>query len=397
MASAQNQNGSLGGLTALRFPAAAAVALYHITPFLVTLPAVTELTNTGYTGVAFFFCLSGFVLTWAYDGRARGAGVFWLHRFARVYPLHALYWVVVGLIALVGFAPSVTHSDRAWWLGLGLVQSWTGNLNDSLSFNSPAWSLSCEAAFYAVFPLLVRCIPARIDDPRKTAALVVGVPLAVGVAVRLILLHYSGGQAAVEPVQWLYVFPPYRFPEFLLGIVLARSVRSGWRPEGGPWAQAARVLMAIAALAIIDKGLGTVTPSHTQLPFDLGNLLLILPFGWLIAAIAVADMAGARRPRTLVVLGTWAFAIYLCQGSINITLGLGLPERQPALVGLAELMLVFGVTVAVAAASHRIVEEPLNRLLRRNLRIRRTIDGSQGISEESASADGTPSVWLGPS
>ena len=42
----------------------------------------------GYTGVSFFFLLSGFVLTWSCAGQP--AQRFWWNRFARIWPLMAL-------------------------------------------------------------------------------------------------------------------------------------------------------------------------------------------------------------------------------------------------------------------------------------------------------------------
>ena len=75
----------LDSLTILRGPAALFVFFYH-TRWAHVVPSA----SVGYVGVALFFVLSGFVLTWSYKP-ADGAKKFYLRRFARVYPLHLFY------------------------------------------------------------------------------------------------------------------------------------------------------------------------------------------------------------------------------------------------------------------------------------------------------------------
>ena len=84
----------LDSLTILRGPAALFVFFYH-TRWAHVVPSA----SVGYVGVALFFVLSGFVLTWSYKP-ADGAKKFYLRRFARVYPLH-LFFFALALAILV--------------------------------------------------------------------------------------------------------------------------------------------------------------------------------------------------------------------------------------------------------------------------------------------------------
>jgi peptidoglycan/LPS O-acetylase OafA/YrhL len=99
-------------LTSLRFFAALAVFASHLPlasgadqPLLNWLGK--NVFYEGYWGVAFFFVLSGFILTVAYVKRLNYSGdlyLFWLARFARIYPLHLLTFFIA-----LDSQPSLLH------------------------------------------------------------------------------------------------------------------------------------------------------------------------------------------------------------------------------------------------------------------------------------------------
>ena len=93
-------------LTGMRFIAAAMVFLFHAN--LEGLFASPEAGGTfnaiasqgGWTGVGFFFILSGFVLTWAArpgDSTPR----FWRRRFFKIYPNHLVTFIAALLLLTV--------------------------------------------------------------------------------------------------------------------------------------------------------------------------------------------------------------------------------------------------------------------------------------------------------
>jgi peptidoglycan/LPS O-acetylase OafA/YrhL len=64
--------------------------------------ATDAVIGLGYTGVAFFFVLSGVVLAWSHKAGDTKKSFYW-RRFARVWPLHALMTALaVPLILLSG-------------------------------------------------------------------------------------------------------------------------------------------------------------------------------------------------------------------------------------------------------------------------------------------------------
>jgi peptidoglycan/LPS O-acetylase OafA/YrhL len=80
----------LPAITSLRFFAAIHVVLFHLQCFhLITGPSwFQKFCSIGYTGVSFFFVLSGFILVYTYAGRDLSAREFCRARFARVYPAY---------------------------------------------------------------------------------------------------------------------------------------------------------------------------------------------------------------------------------------------------------------------------------------------------------------------
>jgi Acyltransferase family len=107
----------------------------------------------GYVGVSFFFVLSGFILAYTYRRKLTKAE-FWGARFARIYPAYLLAFIIILPIAIYA---ATLNGDRGLavfttGLQLTLTQSWVPYT--ALQWNAPAWSLSVEAFFYALFPLL---------------------------------------------------------------------------------------------------------------------------------------------------------------------------------------------------------------------------------------------------
>jgi Predicted acyltransferases len=176
-------NAAVGRLTeidALRGVAAAIVAfLFHQhfvlgvfrTGPLDGLPVFTWIHVYGWTMVDLFFVISGFIFSYVYlaDGRMRATlRQFVVARFARLYPLHFAMLLASGLIFAFGQPATAGRvSADAWHFLLNLLMLQESGLNEGLSFNAPAWSISVEVFCYAAFfliashsklPLLAACL-----------------------------------------------------------------------------------------------------------------------------------------------------------------------------------------------------------------------------------------------
>lgn len=103
--------------------------------------------------------LSGVVLAWTYDGAGVSARVFLWRRFARIWPLLA---VSVGASVGVWWAlMDRAVSVKAVGATLLLVHAWFPQPVIFTGGNPAAWSLSDEAWFYLIFPVLLALLAER--------------------------------------------------------------------------------------------------------------------------------------------------------------------------------------------------------------------------------------------
>jgi peptidoglycan/LPS O-acetylase OafA/YrhL len=344
----------LHGLTALRFFAAVAVVLVHVRFQFSGSRPLTTAAAYGYLGVSFFFLLSGFVLTWAESGQR--ASRFWWGRITRIWPLHVACLVVAFTVVAAQEQLPGTGGRIAEIL---LLQAWSPDPSVYYGGNGVSWSLSCEMFFYLLFPLVVR--PVRRLGARGLAVLAGG----TGAALLLVPL-LVGSSVSAGTASWLfYVFPPYRFGEFLLGMVLARAVSLGLRVRR-PRAAAAVALGGLAVLVLV---LTRVTLAGAAPARPLVALAALPLFALLVLATTGAEARGGRtglgRP-SLVRLGEWSFALFLVHKPVLLLAEQhGWWQGDGGLGGLLGFASFLAVATAVAAAVHLGLERPVDRLLRR--------------------------------
>ena len=179
------------------------IVLFHV--------GVTGLEEMTWAGVCFFFMASGFLLRLKYPFEQLDKGSYsrfaWRHAL-KLYPLHWLALVLLLIaLALVGklvIRPGVLALDVA------LLQSWSMYHSIYFSYNPFAWFLSTLLFCYLCYPLLARWF----------SPLGWRVKLAVFIALILIDIVLLGfmdfyGKTA------MYVFPPVRLIDFMLGMTLA--------------------------------------------------------------------------------------------------------------------------------------------------------------------------------
>jgi peptidoglycan/LPS O-acetylase OafA/YrhL len=325
----------LPSLTALRAAAALVVFACHLSQWgVLPMPGAA----LGETGVAFFFVLSGFLLTWGYVGRVETRR-FYVRRFARIWPSHAVMWGVALLVPRTVLAvepgPAVAN--------LVLVQAWVPRDEFVYGVNGVAWSLSCEFAFYALFPaalLVLTRVGVRTAWAVAIGAFVVVSVFTVaasrpGIPYHLVLIGFTN--------------PLVRLPEFLLGIAAALAVRSGWRPTW--WWVGVITAFCVGGLAVT-----RASPADDVWTTPAYLLVIVAAAAW-----DVSDRRSWLSGRALVYAGKVSFAFYLVHELVIINLqqvlGTGAEVAAAALV----------VAVAGAVALHHLVELPAQSLIVRSL------------------------------
>ncbi len=350
----------LPALTSARFFAALSVALYHFLPadsFLVSQRphgALRSAIGAGYVGVTFFFMLSGFILTYSHgleyeSGRGRTQR-FYFARFARVYPLYLLS--VALAVALYASSFRVLHRAFIIPVHLLLLQAWS--VRTLFFLNIPAWTLSCEAFFYAVFPLLLLRL-----RPKSFAAAwrwLAGFWVLALVMPTVVLFTSLGWHWHLwepeQPVALAFLFNPVAtLPEFLAGVVF------GWvQLHFSPSRRACELLSFVGAGAV----LVALSCSHYLPDAMLRNGLLMPAFGALLLGLS-GDNAASRAlsAAPFVLLGEASYAFYLMHYLLNSWF----TDRLHALPTVPNACWKLLVLIPASIALFRWVERPARRWL----------------------------------
>ena len=122
----------------------------------------------GYTGIYFFWLISGFVLAYTYLNKDKfniNFKSFFTNRFARLYPLHFLTLIFVLALQLILIYETGSHQiiDNILYEGQNNLKKFfyhfffiSGWIEGSkFSFNFPIWSVSIEIVIYFLFFFLI--------------------------------------------------------------------------------------------------------------------------------------------------------------------------------------------------------------------------------------------------
>lgn len=311
------------------------------------------LVRKGNYGVAVFFVLSGFILSYVYkqwftdEVAAPAYRLFLWHRFARIYPLHALTLFLM-LIVMVWGITSFGRDDNAvtFALNLLLLQAW--GYPDSVTWNPPSWTISVEMFAYLLFPLTLRLMG---PSPLWVVALICFAASSVDATYMSFLQRHGLIDLTVSQLAWGAYLQRY-FCLFVLGMAAFQFVdRLGPRIKSSWMFDAA----AIAGLLwLIWRGV--YQGETAEIPYA--------------AALLIAGLArdsGLGRlvfgNRAVVLLGEWSYALYLSHiivGALMYDIAARLGYPFPTL----PLALTVAIAILVAALLHYGFEVPCRRFLR---------------------------------
>ncbi len=178
-----------GVLDGLRGVAALAVVIFHFMEWVYTDPSKNFIGH-GFLAVDLFFCLSGFVIGYAYDDRMASIGLlaFFKARMIRLHPL-VILGSVLGLLAFLfdpfGGQPEAYSSGNiilAFVCSLLLIPFpvIADRGYNLFSFNAPSWSLFWEYIANIVYALVLW----RLDRRYLVILALVAAGVLFGVAYR---------------------------------------------------------------------------------------------------------------------------------------------------------------------------------------------------------------------
>jgi peptidoglycan/LPS O-acetylase OafA/YrhL len=299
----------LKALTGLRCFAAINIVLFHFSNPQWFGP-LAPVVNAGYVSVSYFILLSGFVLGYNYNERARQGELdrvrFWKGRFARIYPIYLL-----SLLLSLGQLPTEyrTHTHGMFWAGVALtpllLQGWIPAI--STFMNTPAWTMSAEAFYYAIFPWL-----ARWKRPLRIAphlAKMTGVWMLGLIPGTLYMIFNPDGIARPDrwsygPWLWAVKYTPYAHVfSFIFGVMLANLDQMIDR--------AARLRLWLGFLGF--GGIYCLLSLGPLVPYAIIHDGLLMPlFGCIVLGLAGENpFAHALGVRPLVFIGEASYSLYL--------------------------------------------------------------------------------------
>lgn len=352
-------------LTSLRFVAALLVVVHHFGMLApAPVPRVFRVVLGGYLGVNFFFLLSGFILVYNYvdlRGRMRvNRYQFWVARFARIYPVY-----LVGFLA--GALPYFWEQHAAvarlvtGLATLTLTQAWIPTSADV--WNGPGWSLSVEAFFYLLFPLMAVYI-ARLNRPRLY--LVCGACWAVCLAIGVLLGPFGNYETSRIGNAIVTYNPLLRLPEFILGAALGRlyilRAAPGQHRDGPRFATPE--LLALVALL----GSAIALLWAPRLPDQLVHNGLFDPlFALLIYSLACSRgrLVAFLSTPLFVLLGEASYALYILHYPILQIMHHVLGHVRAVSLSSPGLCVVYVcICVTLSIASFRLFEQPARRAIK---------------------------------
>jgi peptidoglycan/LPS O-acetylase OafA/YrhL len=296
-----------------------------------------------YTGVDFFFVISGFVFAPLLLSPARENTVaFAIRRAFRIYPL---FLFAVTFYALL---PHKTW-DNGIVLQHALFLHTTISKEIAFYYNPAFWSLPVEVEFYLLIGLLVLL---KIRNTTPVLLLLAGLTLLTGLWAHHFLPEYT--HAKLVLIHHLSSI----LPEFLLGTLAYLISKNCGKLPG--------FLYGIAGLLLLSAlGHGFVVHGNTinNMTFGLFNLLCALGYQWIIIA-CVAFYRHANTTASLIrpagIMGNLSYGVYLFHNAMPPLMSTFFEFTSVALFSASIL-----TTFIFSAIMYQILENPMRKFGRR--------------------------------
>jgi peptidoglycan/LPS O-acetylase OafA/YrhL len=322
--------------------AAFLVVLFHSTP---------ELQRTffksafvaGYTGVQFFFVLSGFIIYFIHSrdlSHPERIKTYLLKRFIRVYPI---YWILLAVaLALIFASPEFAGSHKRTLPVI--LKSFFLFPQKEWPVIDASWTLCYEIVFYGLFAL----------------AMWLGKRFAIGFSILWTIAIVVFNSAVQLQFPYSFVFNPLNL-YFILGTISAHIVMT-WKIE--------RAWIYIGIGTVMFFGAGAyISATHTQTPLLAEAICGVASFFLIIGGAGLESFKNVKIPAAFLIIGNSSYSLYLSHGftikAYRVIIGkLGIAEILPPLLNA---LLMIALCVIVGIIVFRYLEIPVSNFFKNKL------------------------------
>jgi peptidoglycan/LPS O-acetylase OafA/YrhL len=344
-------------IDSLRGVAILMVLLYHIHAWV---PGLSKLPgwylfpmSLGFSGVDFFFVLSGFSLYYAWVRQAEitetvDVKKYYWRRFWRIYPPYIIAFTIPWVPSFAS-TPHDALKEALWHVTL------MHNYSEKYFYgaNGPLWSIAVEAQFYLLFPLIIWMTKRW------------GVNRVVFFGVLLSLIYRFGVFLNFGDLTYRQVPKPYlqgfwlaRIPNFLLGILLA----SRWinLPQSEKTKYPINLLFLVAGfITLLGTWVFVYYFRHSSMIIrELGFAMGYAMLGFAVLRGAIQYVMSARW---LHFTGKISFSLYLIHAPIVLLLSNSYRKMLPEFAiwhGFLGMIVAILICYLAAFAFYRWIETP---------------------------------------
>ena len=325
----------IAALDGLRTMAISIVLLGHFWSFPSGDVVLNRLFDPGWMGVDLFFVLSGFLITSILLRTRQDANYFrnfYARRVLRIFPAYYLLLLIV-LVVVPIFRPlkiGVSKDSWMYWLFLGnfaLAHGWQMLRIDI------TWTLAIEEQFYIIWSVVVRYISSIS-------------PLCIIICVIAPIARFVLWEAGVSWL-WLHMMTPLRADAFAWGALVAlRPYRY----------KVLSVLIVPLVLLCAANRYGQATMFVSTVGYSLNAACAA---GLISLALCGGRFARVLAFRPVAYVGKISYGIYLYHPICFLVVTYLVHIPRDTMGGLMRILIVAPTSIAIAAASYHLFEQPI--------------------------------------